>query len=137
MVWYQCNSTALKHCKSITDEDGSCDDNSCSNDYDWNNMWVCDQNCIETNWTQKWKKYFYFLRPTLQNLKGGSVLDKFFLKMILSTSQIRCHQEKSSISSGRRSKAQNGDQNLIYPSLTLLTAKLFPLKRVLKKIKYL
>ena len=73
-----------------------------------------------------------FLRPILQNLKGRSVLDNFFLKMILSTSQIRCHQAKDSISSGSWSKMQNGGQNRIYPSLTLLTAKFFPLKRVLK-----
>ena len=40
---------------------------------------------------------------------------------------------KSSIFSGSRSKTQNGDQNRIYPgSLTLQTAKWFPLKRVLK-----
>ena len=55
-----------------------------------------------------------------------------FLKIILSTSRKRCHQAKSAIFSGRRSKTQNGDQNRIYPSLTLQTAKLFPLKRVLK-----
>ena len=29
-------------------------------------------------------------------------------------------------------KTQNGDQNRIYPSLTLQTARFFPLKRVLK-----
>ena len=55
--------------------------------------------------------------------------------MILSTSRIRCHQAKSSISSGRRSKTQNGDQNLTYPSLislSCMTAKFFPLKIVLK-----
>ena len=74
-----------------------------------------------------------FLRPILQNLKGRSVLDNFFLKMILSTSRIRCHQAKNYISSGSWSKTQNGGQNRIYPSLTLLTAKFFPLKRVLKK----
>ena len=71
-----------------------------------------------------------FLSPIIQNLKGRSVLDNFFLKMILSTSRIGCHHAKSSISLGRRSKTQNGDQNLIYPSLTLLIAKIFPLKRV-------
>ena len=51
--------------------------------------------------------------------------------MILSTSRSRCHQAKSSIFSGSWSKTQNSDQNRVYPSLTLLTAKLFPLKRVL------
>ena len=68
-----------------------------------------------------------FLRPILQNLKGRSVLDNFFLKMILSTSQIRCHQAKNSISSGSWSKTQNGGQNRIYPSLT--DRKIFPFKK--------
>ena len=53
--------------------------------------------------------------------------------MILSTSRIKCHQAKNSISSGSWSNTQNDGQNRIYPSLTLLTAKCFPLKRVLKK----
>ena len=39
------------------------------------------------------------------------------------------------LSSGNWSKTQNSGQNRIYPSLTLLTAKFFPLKRVLKKSK--
>ena len=43
------------------------------------------------------------------------------MKTILLTSQIRCHQAKNSISSGSWSKTQNGGQNRIYPSLTLLT----------------
>ena len=41
---------------------------------------------------------------------------------------------KKSISSGSWSKTQNNGQNRIYPSLTLLTAKFFPLKRVLKNL---
>ena len=53
--------------------------------------------------------------------------------MILSTSQSRCHQANSSIFLGSRSKTQNRGQNRIHPSLTLLTAKCFPLKRVFKK----
>ena len=40
---------------------------------------------------------------------------------------------KNSISSRSWSKTQNSGQNLIYPSLTLLTEKFFPLKRVFKK----
>ena len=53
-----------------------------------------------------------FLRPILQNLKVRSrpFWTNLFLKMILSTSR----------------------KNRIYPSLTHLTAKFFPLKRVLK-----
>ena len=73
-----------------------------------------------------------FLSPILQNLKGRSFLDKFFLKMILSTSRKGCHYAKSSSSSGSWSKTQNGGQNRIYPSLTLQTAKFVPLKSVLK-----
>ena len=42
---------------------------------------------------------------------------------------------RKKFSSGRRTKAQNGDQNLIYPPLTLLTTKIFPLKRVSKNIR--
>ena len=34
------------------------------------------------------------------------------------------------------SKTQNGDQNQIYPSLTLQTAKCFPLKRVKKTSRH-
>ena len=71
-----------------------------------------------------------FPGPILQNLKGRSVLDN--LKIILLTSRKRCRQAKSSIFLGRWSKTQNGDQNRIYPSLTLQTAKCFPSKRVLK-----
>ena len=33
-----------------------------------------------------------------------------------------------------QSKTHNGDQNRIYPSLTLQTAKCFPLKMVLKRV---
>ena len=68
------------------------------------------------------------LRPILQNLKGRSVLENFSLKMILPTSRIRCYQAKNSIFLGSRSKTQNSGQNRIYPSLTLLTAKFFPLR---------
>ena len=60
-----------------------------------------------------------FLSPILQNLKK-SVLDIFLLKMILSTS----HQRKTSITLGRWSKRQNGDQNRNLP--LFLTAKCFP-----------
>ena len=61
--------------------------------------------------------------------------------MILSTSRKTCCQAKSSIFSGSWSKTQkwkivNSDQNRIYPSLTLQTAKLFPFKRVLKNAKW-
>ena len=72
-----------------------------------------------------------FLRPILQNLKGRSVLDKFFLKMILLTSRIRCHKAKNSIFPGSWSKTQNSGQNRIYPSLT--RPQNFPFKKGFKK----
>ena len=74
------------------------------------------------------------MRPILQNLKGRSALDKFFLKMILSTSRSRCDHAKNAIFSGKWSKTQISGQNRIYPSLTLLPANFFPFKRVLKKV---
>ena len=52
----------------------------------------------------------------------------FFLKMILSTSLKQCHQAKSSIFLGNWSKTPNSDQNWIYTSLTLQTARFVPLK---------
>ena len=59
-----------------------------------------------------------------------------FLKMILLTSRKRCRQAKRSIFSGRWSKTQNSNQDRIYPSLTLQTAKFVSLKRVLNKYKF-
>ena len=41
---------------------------------------------------------------------------------------------ENSIFSGSWSKTQNSGQNRIYPSLTLLTAKFFPLKKGFKKV---
>ena len=48
----------------------------------------------------------------------------------------KCCQAKSSNFSGRWSKTQNGDQNRIYPSLTLRMQNFSLLKRVLKNIVY-
>ena len=77
-----------------------------------------------------------FISPILQHLKRRSVLDKLFLKMIVSTGRKRCRQAKSSIFSGSRSKTQNGYQNRIYPSRTLQSpdCKIFPFKKVFKKL---
>ena len=73
-----------------------------------------------------------FLRPILQNLKVRSVLDKFFFENEPLDELNQMPLSKNSIASGSLSETQNSGQNRIYPSLTLLTGKLFPLKRVLK-----
>ena len=73
-----------------------------------------------------------FLRPILQNLKGRSVLDKFFFENDPLDELNQMPLSKKFYIFGSWSKTQNSDQNRIYPSLTLLTAKFFPLKRVLK-----
>ena len=73
------------------------------------------------------------LRPILHNLKVRSVLDNFFFENDPLDELNQIPLSKNSISSGSWSKTQNSGQNRIYPSLTLLTAKLFPLKRVLNK----
>ena len=54
--------------------------------------------------------------------------------MILLTGRKRCHQAKSSIFSERWSKTQNGDQNRIYPSLTIRLQNVSLLKGF-KKVK--
>ena len=87
----------------------------------------------QTNKTNNKRPYFLpiinkvLLSPILQNLKGRSVLDNFFLKMIILTSWKRCNQAKSSIFSGSWSKTQNG----IYLSLT--DCKNVPFKNGFKK----
>ena len=70
-----------------------------------------------------------FLRPILQNLKGRSVLDKFFFENDPLDEPKQMRQSKKILS------FKEVSQNRIYPSLTLLTAKLFPFKRVLKNIQ--
>ena len=61
-----------------------------------------------------------------------SVLDKFFFENDHLDEPNQMLSSKNFIFPGSLSKTQNGCKNQIYPSLTLLTAKLFPLKRVLK-----
>ena len=85
-----------------------------------------------TNFSAKNKKSIS--EPNFTNSEGKIRFGHFLKKMILSTSRKKCHQAKSSIFLRSRSKKQNGDQNRIYPSLTFQTAKLFPLKRVLKNL---
>ena len=60
-----------------------------------------------------------FQSPFYKIWREGPFWKSLFLKMILSTSRKRCSQAKSSIFSGNWPKMQNGDQNRIYPSLTL------------------
>ena len=81
-----------------------------------------------------WAQNKVILGPILQNLKGRSVLDKFCLKMILSTSQKRCRQAKSFIFSGRWSKKQNGDQ-IEFTPLSLSRLQNVPFKKGFKKAR--
>ena len=73
----------------------------------------------------------------LQNLKVGSVLDTFFLKMILSMSRKRWHQAKSYIFSVFWSKTPR--KMVIKIDFTPLSlswlsdCKMFPFKKGLKK----
>ena len=76
-----------------------------------------------------------FLRPIFTESEGKVRFGQFFLKMILSTSRKGCYLAKMSISSKNLSKTKNGDQNRIYPSLTLQTAKFVPLKGFKKFIR--
>ena len=73
-----------------------------------------------------------FLRPILQNLKGRSVLDNFFFENDPLDELNQMPLSKKFYLFRKLVKTQNSGQNRIYPSLTLLTAKFFPLKRVLK-----
>ena len=75
-----------------------------------------------------------FLRPVSQNLKWSSVLDKFFFENDPLVEPKQMPPSKKFYLFGKTVKTQNGDQNRIYPFLTLLTAKLFRLKRVLKNM---
>ena len=62
--------------------------------------------------------------PNFTKSEGKIRFGQFFLEMILSTSRKRCYQAESYSVSASWSKPQNGDQNRIYPSLTLKTAKI-------------
>ena len=76
-----------------------------------------------------------FLRPILQNLKGRSVLDKFFFENDPLDELNQMPLSKKCYIFRKLVKNANSGQNRIYPSLTLPTAKFFPLKRVLKKVQ--
>ena len=58
-----------------------------------------------------------------------------FTKPELREAKLRSVLDKKNFFSGSWSKTQNGDQNRIYPSLTLETAKCSPLKRFFLKMK--
>ena len=87
----------------------------------------------------KINKVFLTSEPNFTKSEGKIRFGQFFLKMILLTSQKRCHQPEflsfQEVGQKRKMviKSERG-VNRIYPSLTLQTAKCFPLKGVLKTI---
>ena len=76
------------------------------------------------------------MSPILQNLKGISVFNKFYFENDPLDEPKKMPPSKNFHLFRKLVKTQNGDQNRdrIYSSLTFQTAKLFPLKRVLKKL---
>ena len=95
--------------------------------------WTKLQQTNNTNKTkQTTKRPFFlpkinkvFLRPILQNLKGRSVLDNLFFENDPLDEPNQMPPSKKLYLFRKLVKTQNGDQHRNYPSLTLLTAKLF------------